>query len=142
MAKREAADWTLAQGKAGGNTTIIRALARVPLAEQRSARPVLVLVTWEFDGAATAGMPDRATYDRITDFEEVIFDSIAAEDWATEAAAITGNGAKQWRYYTNDGEDFAKRFSEALDGHPRYPVELEAAPDPEWQGLREVQPAA
>jgi hypothetical protein len=140
MAKRNAADWTLAQGKAGGNATIVRALARVPLAEQRQARPVLVTITWAYDGEATAGMPSRAVYDRIEGFEEVLFAALDAEDWATEAAAITGNGARQWRFYTADGEDFVARFSAALTGHPIYPVEIEATADPDWQGLREVQP--
>ena len=141
MPVRKAEDWTLAQGKADGNTTIIRALARVPLAEQRAARPVLVMVTWDYDGAATAGMPDRATYERIEGFEEALFAALDAEDWATEAAAITGNGAKQWRFYATDGEHFARRFTAALAEHTAFPVELEAADDPEWQGLREVQPA-
>ncbi|MEN2786290.1 DUF695 domain-containing protein [Sphingomonas qilianensis] len=141
MPKRNAADWTLAQGKAGGHATIVRALARVPLAEQRAARPVLVTITWSFDGEASAGMPSRAVYDRIEGFEEVLFGALDEEDWATEAAAITGNGARQWRFYTTDAEDFGARFRAALVGHAVYPVELEATPDPDWQGLREVQPA-
>lgn len=141
MPQRKAEDWTLAQGKAGGNNTIVRALARVPLAEQRDARPVLVTLTWSYDGEATAGMPPRAIYDRIEGFEETLFAALDEEDWATEAAAITGNGARQWRFYTADAEDFMARFSATMIGHPLYPIELAATPDAAWQGLREVQPA-
>ena len=141
MPKRNAADWTLAQGKAGGNNTIVRALARIPLLEQRAARPVLVTITWAYDGEATAGMPPRAIYDQMEGFEEVLFGALDEGDWATEAAAITGNGARQWRFYAVDAEDFEVRFSAALTGHALYPIELEATSDPEWQGLREIQPA-
>lgn len=147
MPKRNAEDWTLAQGKAGGNATIIRALARVPLIEQRRARPVLVSITWAYDGEATGGMPPRAVYDRIEGFEAIVFAALDADaakgsDWATEAAAITGNGARQWRFYTADAEDFIARFTAALAGETIYPIELEAVDDPEWQGLRDVQPPA
>jgi len=141
MPKRNAADWTLAQGKAGGNNTIVRALARIPLLEQRAARPVLVTITWAYDGEATAGMPPRAIYDQMEGFEEVLFGALDEGNWATEAAAITGNGARQWRFYAADAEDFEARFSAAFTGHTLYPIELEAAPDPDWQGLREIQPA-
>ena len=140
MPIRNAEDWTLAQGKAGGNNTIVRALARVPLIEQRKARPVLVSITWAYDGEATAGMPSRALYDRIEGFEQVLFAALDAEDFATEAAAITGNGARQWRFYTADAEDFIARFTAALAGETVYPIELEAIDDPEWQGLRDIQP--
>ena len=140
MPTRKAEDWTLAQGKAGDNMTIVRALARVPLAEQRAARPVLVTITWSYDGEASAGMPSRALYDRMEGFEEVLFAALDESDWATEAAAITGNGARQWRFYTADAEDFIARFTAALAGETIYPIELEAVDDPEWQGLRDVQP--
>ena len=145
MPVRNPEDWTLAQGKENGNSTIIRALARVPMAEQRAARPVLVSITWAYDGEATAGMPSRAVYDRIEGFESVLFaalDAGTAEggDWATEAAAITGNGARQWRFYAADAEDFIARFTTALAGETIYPIELEAVDDPDWQGLRDVQP--
>ena len=140
MPVRNPEDWTLAQGKAGGNSTIIRALARVPMAEQRAARPVLVTITWAYDGEASAGMPSRAVYDRIEGFETVLFAALDAEDFATEAAAITGNGARQWRFYTADAEDFIARFTTALAGETVYPIELEAVDDPDWQGLRDVQP--
>ena len=140
MPKRNAEDWTLAQGKAGGHNTIVRALARVPLAEQRKARPVLVSITWAYDGEATAGMPSRALYDRIEGSEEKLFAALDAENFATEAAALTGNGARQWRFYTADAEDFIARFTTALAGETVYPIELEAADDPDWQGLRDIQP--
>lgn len=140
MPTRNAEDWTLAQGKAGGHNTIVRALARVPLIEQRKARPVLVSITWAYDGEATAGMPSRGVYDRIEGFEQVLFAALDAEDFATEAAAITGNGARQWRFYTADAEDFIARFTAALAGETVYPIELEAIDDPEWQGLRDIQP--
>ena len=140
MPKRNAEDWTLAQGKADGHNTIVRALARVPLTEQRRARPVLVSITWAYDGEATAGMPSRALYDRIEGFEEKLFAALDAEDFATEAAAITGNGARQWRFYTAHAEDFIARFTAALAGETVYPIELEAVDDPDWQGLRDVQP--
>lgn len=142
MPIRNPEDWTLAQGKAGGNGTIIRALARVPLAEQRAARTVLVSITWAYDGEATGGMPPRAVYDRIEGFESVLFGALDEGDWATEAAAITGNGARQWRFYTADAEVFIARFTAALTGETIYPIELEAVDDPEWQGLRDVQPKA
>ncbi|QQV76997.1 DUF695 domain-containing protein [Sphingomonas aliaeris] len=140
MPVRNPEDWTLAQGKAGGNGTIIRALARVPMAEQRAARPVLVSITWAYDGEATGGMPPRPVYDRIEGFENVLFAALDEGDWATEAAAITGNGARQWRFYTANAEDFIDRFTKALAGETIYPIELEAVDDPEWQGLRDVQP--
>ena len=140
MPRRNAADWTLARGKAGGNDTIVRALARVPLADRRRDRPVLVSITWAYDGEATGGMPSRALYDRIEGFEVRLFAALDAEDFATEAAAITGNGARQWRFYTADAEEFIARFTAALTGETVYPIELEAVDDPEWQGLRDVQP--
>ena len=140
MPTRNADDWVIATGMAGGKRTIIRALSEIPSALERGDRTILILITWTYDDTAT-GMPDVTTLDTIEDFEAAIFASIDQDDWATEAAAITGNGAKQWRFYCADENDFVARFSAALDGHPVYPIELEAIADPEWQALRELHPA-
>ncbi|MES2057799.1 MAG: DUF695 domain-containing protein [Pseudomonadota bacterium] len=139
MPTRNADDWSIATGMVDGNRTIIRVLSALPEADERAERPLLIRVTWTY-GETLTGMPDPAALDTIETFEETIFASIDQQDWATEVAAITGNGAKQWRFYTDDGDNFVARFSAALENHPIYPIELEGIPDPEWQGLRELQP--
>ncbi|MGH6614808.1 DUF695 domain-containing protein [Sphingomonas sp.] len=139
MPMRNADDWSIATGMVDGNRTIIRVLSQLPEADERAERPLLIHVTWTY-GETLIGMPDAATLDTIETFEETIFASIDQQDWATEVAAITGNGARQWRFYTDDGDNFVAQFSAALADHPVYPIELEGIPDPEWQGLRELQP--
>ena len=118
----------------------MRALSKVPTAAERGDRNVLILVTWTYRDSES-GMPDGAILAAIETFETALFASLHADDWASEAAAITGNGAKQWRFYTEDAQDFMTRFTAAMTGHPVYPIEIEAHADPEWQALQELHPA-
>ncbi len=139
MPERSADDWTIAAGKVGSNRTIVRALRQLPPKQDRAERPLLIRVTWTYPDTLS-GMPDATTLDEIENFEAALFASLDQQDWATEVAAITGNNAKQWRFYCADGDDFVERFHAALDGHPVYPIELEGINDAEWRGLRDLLP--
>lgn len=130
--------WFVAEAEHDGLPLMIRAMANMPAAKVRSQYPVQVRVFWTYphDGS---GMPDEDTAGQMDELLDSVDASLEQDAWAMEVAAITGAGAKEWRFYAREGQEFAELFSASLAGKPRYPLELQAYDDPDWDGLGELQ---
>lgn len=129
-------EWQLSRTEDGA--LIIRSLAKFREEAARAGRPILIVVNWKY-GPEESGMPDAETLAAIVQFEDALYESLD-DEWGVEAATVIGNGAKEWRFYTSSPETFYAGLNEALAGHPRYPLELEAFEDPNWEALVELLP--
>lgn len=71
-------------------------------------------------------------------FETAIEASLEEKGVGVQAACITGNGTREWRYYTYDTDEFMAKLNAGLGGHPAYPLHIQLFSDPEWMGLSEL----
>lgn len=53
------------------------------------------------------------------------------------AATLTFDGACQWVFYTDDVDECHSRLHAMPQERERYPIELTAAEDPDWDYLRD-----
>jgi hypothetical protein len=67
---------------------------------------------------------------------------VEAKTPSLQALALTGDGRKEWRYYTADVELFMSSLNRGLHGLPPFPIELRLFEDPDWAALSEYQNAA
>lgn len=66
-------------------------------------------------------------------FEEAI-DELTAQNGHSELVQVsTGNGMKEWLFYSRDQAAFMELMNTLLRGHPMYPLEIKFYADPEWQ---------
>lgn len=127
------------EGTADSNNgrVVIRALAKLPSEDVRSANSELITIIWSFDGSVA----DDETFDAVQNFESVLFPAVAQGGWAVEAGSLFSNVGKEWRLYTGDVDNFVAQLNAALDGQPVYPLDLQSFEDPEWAGLSELLPS-
>lgn len=109
-------------------------MSEVPPIEITGANPSLIMARWAYDGD---GMPDGDTHGTIVEFEDAVFASMEQGGWGIEAISLTGEGTKEWRFYTGDVSHFMAQFTNALAGHSPYPLDFQSFEDPDWSALQE-----
>jgi hypothetical protein len=130
--------WMVGHSEANGFPVVIRARHALPSQADRELYPNLVVVTWPYE-PANMGMPSPQDSAAMNRFEDALEQSVEL-GVGVQAASITGNGVRAWRYYTSSQDEFMSEFNRGLAGHPAYPLELRVFSDPDWSALAELQP--
>jgi Family of unknown function (DUF695) len=131
--------WVMLEGAVDGVKCLIRARQSLPSIEFRNRNKFLMTLRWDYvPNARESGLPDGSSGQRIRDFEDVLFASTDADTWAIEVASITGEGVKEWRFFTSSPVTFLERIKQMFVGHGRYPLQINSIEDGEWFGLSEL----
>jgi hypothetical protein len=64
--------------------------------------------------------------------EDLLGPVVEKPGFAMLALVSTGEGLREWTYYVRSEQQFLKALNQALAGAPRFPLEIHAAPDPQW----------
>lgn len=93
----------------------------------------LIVISWLYDSADGTGMPTEEVLNQMEDFENLIDEAIVEKGTARLMTVFTGEGVREWQFYTDDEEFFIRKFNEALEGKPVLPLDLEALEDENWE---------
>lgn len=96
-----------------------------------------VEATWRYDGDGK-GLPmdaDSKIMEEVTDALNNCFDR---DPVAVLTGIYTGDGQRNWVFYTRSLHIFQRKFNEALSLFPALPLEFAAEEDPDWQEYREM----
>ena len=97
-----------------------------------------VEVTWHYEPDAQ-GMPDYNT----SKLMEQVTDAMAAEfnrdPVAINTGIYTGDGERNWVFYTRSLHIFQRKFNEILSPFPQLPLEFYAVEDSEWEEYQEMR---
>jgi hypothetical protein len=96
----------------------------------------LTVISWSYDRERRNGMPPDDVNESMIRLEDAVEDGVVSDGFCYPLSSRTGNGLKELNYYVNDRDAFLERFNAALEGHPRYPIEITFYHDPEWQELQ------
>lgn len=122
-----------------GRTVIVTARDYMDKMMASGRMPYLIRVTWRYD-ALPDGMPepaDAALMGRVSDAFEA---TLRKDKAALLVAMITGEGQRDWLFYTGNLNIFNKIFNRALaEIDETVPFEIEARSDPEWEEYREIK---
>lgn len=69
--------------------------------------------------------------------ESALESCIEQQDIGTQAISLTGNGAREWRYYTSDPQKFMHALNSGLREQGPFPIDLQLFQDPDWLALAE-----
>lgn len=69
---------------------------------------------------------------------DVLQDCFDRDPVAVLTGIYTGDGQRNWVFYTRSLHIFQRKFNEALAPFPALPLEFEAEEDPDWQEYREM----
>ena len=96
-----------------------------------------VEVTWPYEGDSK-GLPafaDSKVMEEVTDALNVSFDR---DPVAVMTGIYTGDGQRNWVFYTRSLHIFQRKFNEVMAPFPTLPLQFEAEEDPDWQEYREM----
>lgn len=132
-------DWSIGEAQINGLLLIVRSRSKLPSIPDMQIYENLIIISWPYS-ANELGMPVPEENQSTIQFEDAIEKALEAVGVGVQAACITGNGTKEWRYYTYDTDEFMSKLNRGLAGHPVYPIELQFFKDPEWGALSELLP--
>jgi hypothetical protein len=121
-----------------GFPVVFKFVDEYPSPDIRTTFSWLTVISWKYDGQDRNGMPPEEINQRMIALEHAIEESLQDKGFCRHAYSRTGNHRKELVYYITDREDFMAAFNEALESHPRYPIEINFYEDLEWQDLQKI----
>ena len=87
-----------------------------------------VEVTWPYEG-------DSKVMEEVTD---AMNENLDRDPVAVLTGIYTGDGQRNWVFYTRSLHIFQRKFNEIMAPFPALPLQFEAEEDPDWQEYREM----
>ena len=137
MAKlRISDDWWTAPAE-GENGTLILVTGRRAMNNviQTGLYRYRVEVTCEGDDKGLPVFADSKVMEEVTDALNESFDR---DPVAVMTGIYTGDGQRNWVFYTRSLHIFQRKFNEVMAPFPALPLQFEAEEDPDWQEYREM----
>lgn len=124
--------WTYPAETEGGRTLLITGRDGIDKFINSGKYVYRINVSWDYRAMAD-GMPaddDARLMEAATD----AFEKVTADDKAAVLTGIyTGDGRRDWVFYTKNLVIFQKLFNRALEPIEQLPLVIEASSDPEWE---------
>lgn len=123
----------------GGKTVIVTGRDFVEKIMDSGKFPYLVRVSWRYN-ALPDGFPDETDAELMGRVADALDETFRADKAAYIVAIYTGDGRRDWLFYTGSLGVFGKVFNRALAPvEETVPFEIEAQLDPEWTEYREMR---
>lgn len=98
---------------------------------------IRIEVTWKYDGD-NMGMPDEETSILMDQANEAILAELKEDPVAVLTGIFTGDGRRDWIFYSLSTHIFGKKLNRALASMPLLPLTVYCENDPEWKQYDEM----
>lgn len=122
----------------GGHTVIVTGRDNVEKQMNSGKFPFLVRVGWNYNSLPD-GMPDDIDAEIMGRVNDAIEATFSKDKAAYLVAIFTGDGRRDWFFYTGNLAVFGKVFNRALEDIETLPLEIEAQSDPDWEEYLEMR---
>lgn len=142
MAKKSGNEWwtTPTESNETGRTVIVTGRAGLERAMDSGKYRIRVEITWRYDGDAT-GMPDKATSMLMEQVQQALLDEFDRDPAAIMTGIYTGDGRRDWVFYTVSTHIFERCINRALAPFELLPITIYTENDPDWAEYREMREA-
>ena len=96
-----------------------------------------VEVSWKYSSGAD-GMPTKEDSEMMDEVQQRLTEAFDKDPVAVLTGVYTGDGERNWVFYTLSTNIFGKKLNEALASLPILPLEIYAENDPEWNEYDEM----
>lgn len=129
--------WTVATAQDGDMPLIFR-IRSVSGRLNRSDYPNMIAISWPYE-PQEMGMPSPETKTSMDLLEDLLTRPLESGANALLTVVVTGNGVREWQWYTRSQEETMSRVNSALAGQPPFPVEFSVQHDPGWQAYSQFE---
>ena len=102
---------------------------------------IRVEITWKYSADAS-GMPDRVTSTLMEDVQDAMQSAFIKDPVAVLTGIYTGDGERNWVFYTLSTHIFGRKINEALAPFDLLPIEIYTENDPKWAEYDEMKAAS
>lgn len=113
-----------------GRKIIFRYAQELSASFDQACQPIRIIIVWKYE--SESGQPTSDVHQRMNQLEDMLESVIKEDGFATLALVSTGEGLREWTYYTKSEPEFMARLNYALAGLPLFPIEIHTASDPGW----------
>lgn len=132
--------WTSPQEGESGQTILVTGRKDVEKFRKNSKFSIRVEISWPYDGGDD-GMPDLATSTLMEKVTDALAATFRADPVAVMTGIFTGEGQRDWVFYTLSTHIFGRKLNESLAELPLLPIEVSCENDPDWEGYDEMAQA-
>jgi hypothetical protein len=127
--------WSVGQGKYQGRPLVVRYRSTLPEDISRKDFPDLLAIRWDYPPAG-GGMPAEETQRRMDELESLLEQALEGNSLLT--AVVTGDGVREWQWYTRDVGEAMERINQALGELEPFPIALSRRADPDWTAYQQL----
>src|SRR5262249_54845373 len=117
---------------------LIRYRGERPPGVEPSAFPFLLSATWGYQ-SNEVGLPAPEEMALMDKFEDALASTLEASQTAYLMVILTGNGERDWLWYTCGEAEAMQQVNQALKGHKRYPVQFSVQRDRAWRAYTQFE---
>lgn len=88
--------------------------------------------------ADSKGMPDRASAATLEQVHDRLTEAFRKDPVAVMTGVFTGEGLRDWVFYTLSTNIFGRKLNEALADMPVLPLTVRCENDPDWEAYDEM----
>lgn len=128
--------WTSPTEAENGNTVIVTGRDNIDRQKQSGKYNYRVEMTWRYEGGGMPSEADAALMEQATD---ALTQALNRDKIAVMTGIYTGDGQRDWIFYTKNLAIFNTLLNRALAALPALPVVIEAYHDPDWEEYEEMR---
>lgn len=130
--------WSCPAEGDGGRTVIVTGHDGLDSQRLSGIYNFRVDVGWDYGGRPD-GMPDEEDARLMEDATEALHKELKKTKAVVMTGIYTGDGRRDWVFYTRDLGLFQSIFNRALAGVDSMPLQIEAEEDPGWEEYLEMR---
>jgi Family of unknown function (DUF695) len=123
-----------------GNLILVTGRRGVEAVRSTGKYKIRVEITWKYQGNA-AGMPDDVTSTLMEDVQDAMSKTFDKDPIAVMTGVYTGDGERNWIFYTTSVHIFEKKINEALAPFDLLPISIYTENDADWNEYDEMREA-
>lgn len=139
MAEEKNDWWTSPTEGPDGKTIIVTGRRDVAAFRNKGKYTIRVTVAWPYTPADAAGFPDDETARLMEQVTDAFHEGLKGKTTAILTGIYTGDGSREWVFYTFSTDTFGKFLNRVLAPLPLLPLEISAENDPEWEEYDEMK---
>lgn len=130
--------WTSPTESETGRLIMVTGRRDVDKFRNNTRYSIRVEVTWHYT-SDSSGMPTITDAELMEKVHDALLDTFKRDPVAVITGIYTGDGRRDWVFYTVSTHIFQRKFNEALQEFPLLPLEIYAENDPEWAEYAEMR---
>jgi uncharacterized protein DUF695 len=130
--------WSVAQLEKNGKPLLVRYRNERPQGVETAAFPFLLSATWAYQSNEFA-LPSADEMELMDKFEDALASALETSQTAHLMVILTGNGERDWLWYTTGEAEAMQQVNQALKGHKPYPVQFSVQKDRGWKAYAQFE---